>query len=267
MPTLEEQIAGLSQEVSGLSETGQNLIDEISGKVAEINQALNAAVAVAPESHRAIYVDSITGDDEINLGTSGSPFKTIKKAFDSLPQNGSGVIELSINKTYEIGEDVIYSGKKVNITAQTSPATPAERPLIRFLHHEGGGYNNLFSFKSSSYSGSISFTHCNIEVDTTFNAGLLPSDAYTCIQCSGYSTGSNFYINQCAVDLGENAAPLLNTNNACSTLTMLLADFEATSGNIVVTGASGIAQIAINSCTKEAGASWYDNAAQVTTNA
>lgn len=243
------------------------LVEKFDSEADNIDAAVAAAVAAAPDLHRVYYVDANSGDDATGLGTQGSPFKTIKKAFDTIPQGGTGRIEISLSQTHIISEDIDYSAKRVHIGAVSYPQTSGERPVIQFNLYEAGEYNNIYCFRGSSYPGFVSFTNSHLEVnDSGFNTNNVNSTAFTLIQCSGYATGSDFYLSSCAVSLGENGCPLLNSNNACSSLALFGSDFDATSGSVVETGSSGIVTIAVNTCTKDTGANWYNNPTQVLSN-
>ena len=65
--------------------------------------------------NRTFYVDVVNGDDN-NTGTSDSPFKTIKKAVDSVPVGGNGIIILL--NDYDLSNEasnIYIKGKKILI--------------------------------------------------------------------------------------------------------------------------------------------------------
>lgn len=257
----------LDSDIASLVATGQDLIEEFRSKKNEINLALNNAVSVAPNLHRDFYVDSISGDNDINLGTVESPFATIKKAIDSVPKHGSATIRLSLNKTYIIDDDIDCGTKKIYLTTVSVPPTNSDRPVIQFKHYLGGGFNNYYAFRGFLHSYTLQFNFINLAVDDTGYDNTLPnSNALTILQSTGSSTGSVYYLNQCDVDLGSNGCPLLVCNNAVAILTLFLCDFSSTSGSILFTGSSGIGFLSVNTSTKNAGATWYDNVGQVVSN-
>ena len=59
---------------------------------------------------RTFYVDAVNGDDN-NPGTADMPFKTLKKAIDSVPVGGHGEIHISNDLT--LTEDIDVTNKKI----------------------------------------------------------------------------------------------------------------------------------------------------------
>jgi len=68
---------------------------------------------------RTFYVNATNGDDN-NDGSSANPFKTIKKACDSVPVGGHGSIWLAQNQTYFIDSDIYLYNKNIIIYATNS---------------------------------------------------------------------------------------------------------------------------------------------------
>jgi len=62
--------------------------------------------------HRTFYVDAENGDDN-NNGSSSAPFKTIKKACDSIPNGGYGTIYLSAGQIFHISVSVGLNNKTI----------------------------------------------------------------------------------------------------------------------------------------------------------
>jgi hypothetical protein len=63
---------------------------------------------------RTFYVDAVNGDDN-NDGSSGHPFKTIKKAVDSVPIGGLGKIYLTEGQIFNIPSTINVDFKKIYI--------------------------------------------------------------------------------------------------------------------------------------------------------
>ena len=93
--------------------------------------------------NRTFYVDADNGDDN-NDGSSANPFKTIKKACDSVPTGGIANIELLAGQTYVLESDIGIYNKK-----------------IRFLKH-GDGDNPIVTTKTRTRtSGSNTYAEVN----------------------------------------------------------------------------------------------------------
>ncbi len=96
-------------EINNWSPILEQIRQEINDKyIAVKNQAIDGGYSQAyldtkynPPMGRTYYVDAVNGDDT-NDGSSGSPFKTLKKAIDSVPVGGYGKIYLSDDKVYYI---------------------------------------------------------------------------------------------------------------------------------------------------------------------
>lgn len=86
MATSSEQITDL---ISGYTDLKQYF----EGARGSIEDRVQAAIAAAPDMHRRLFVDAISGDDG-NVGNSDNPLATINKAIDLVPENGSGEIKL-----------------------------------------------------------------------------------------------------------------------------------------------------------------------------
>ena len=101
----------LTEEISNLTEASNTLTQTIIDKEAVINQTLAEGMANLP-SHmqKKFYVDPIYGDDA-NEGTQANPFKTILKAVEAAPPEGSAIIYL----LGEEGEEYICSADEVRI--------------------------------------------------------------------------------------------------------------------------------------------------------
>ena len=85
----------------------------IAKQVAQISSAVPNAMS------KTFYVDAVNGSDS-NDGSSAHPFKTIKKAVDSVPIGGHGSIQLVQNQTYFIDSDIYLYNKDIFIYAENS---------------------------------------------------------------------------------------------------------------------------------------------------
>jgi hypothetical protein len=63
--------------------------------IEQFSQGINS------QMHKSLYVDQINGDDENGDGSPNAPFKTIKKAIDSVPTGGRGDIYVKGTNTVD----------------------------------------------------------------------------------------------------------------------------------------------------------------------
>ena len=106
-------------EINNWRGTLEQIRQEINDKyIAVKNQAVDGGYSQAyldtkykPPMQRTYYVDQINGDD-VNDGSSGSPFRTLQKAIDSVPDSGSAHIYLKNDYTLEYTERVFIGYNK-----------------------------------------------------------------------------------------------------------------------------------------------------------
>jgi len=92
-----------------------------------------------------VYVDQANGDDR-NDGSKSAPFKTLKKAVDSVPSGGRVIINVLGN--YTIREHIHVENKKVIIRMQ-------DRKILKTTWYQDSGNNNnsLYGFRCSGFVG------------------------------------------------------------------------------------------------------------------
>lgn len=114
------------------------------GKAAEIDDAVQAALAAAPTMSRDFHVDQAAGDDS-NDGSSGSPLASIDEAIARTPLGGS--LRVRLSSSYTVASRITFDSKDVWITAGSSNLS------LNFDFYEDGGEFRLGHFdpqKSSS---------------------------------------------------------------------------------------------------------------------
>jgi len=70
--------------------------------------------------YKEIYVDAENGSDTSGDGSQSAPFKTLKKAIDSIPPGGIAIIYLAKGRTYVIDSHIRLINKKISIFSATS---------------------------------------------------------------------------------------------------------------------------------------------------
>jgi len=78
-------------------------VKNVDGVGSGLDADLIRGLTVEQTMNRVFFVDAINGDDN-NSGAQDSPFKTLKKAIDSIPVGGSGIIEIIANTDITIQE-------------------------------------------------------------------------------------------------------------------------------------------------------------------
>jgi len=104
--------------------------------------------------YRTFYVDAVNGSDS-NLGTSATPFKTIKKAIDSVPVGGYG--EIHVVGDYSLSDGLIAIQNKTiriilegTLTVDWVAIGTLAYPTIFFYIKDGGTLNFYLDSDRSS---------------------------------------------------------------------------------------------------------------------
>ena len=100
-----------------------------------------------------IYVDDVTGDDNLNSGTTpASPLKTIQKGIDTAVEGAIVIVEPSAPYTGVGNRDLDFGGKDIRLVKSnyTSPTAPmvsinCESTARAFYFHSGETRNSLVS--------------------------------------------------------------------------------------------------------------------------
>jgi len=130
-------------EINNWSPILEQIRQEINDKyIAVKNQAVDGGYSQAyldtkynPPMSRTYYVDAVNGDD-VNDGSGGSPFKTIKKAIDSVPIGGYGSIRILSNEI-NIENDITLYNKYIYISGSSAPSSSALIKNISYTDNYG----------------------------------------------------------------------------------------------------------------------------------
>ena len=107
-------------EINNWSPILEQIRQEINDKyIAVKNQAVDGGYSQAyldtkynPPMSRTYYVDAVNGDD-VNDGSSNSPFRTLKKAIDSVPDGG--IADIWLLSDYDLREDIKIINKNITL--------------------------------------------------------------------------------------------------------------------------------------------------------
>ncbi|MCD6489412.1 MAG: phage tail protein [Thermodesulfobacterium sp.] len=127
--------------------------------------------------HREFYVDAENGDDN-NDGSQSAPFKTLKKAIDSVPNGGAVCIYLYYDQIYEIDCDIDLNN---NILVFRTTGSGTNKPKIYFRNYVSSNLNWTHQFKCRG-ACSIDIIDVDLEMEAQDSAY---SDSVWCVAISG----------------------------------------------------------------------------------
>lgn len=148
------------------------LIAAYNTKKTEIDAAVTAAQTAVLANNKAYYVDSVAGLDT-NAGTQAAPFKTIRKACDSIPISGYGTITIVGDESViaDISTDIAVYNKTIIIKS----LSPTSRPKVRNLAFESGGARHTTGFQMRN--SMIAFSDLDV-VTAGWEDGTIPPSAW-----------------------------------------------------------------------------------------
>ena len=133
------------------------LINEASGLLATFTAEKNKVTAAVSAALSAItmgrnyYVDAVLGSDD-NVGSVAAPFKTIKKAIDTVPIGGYGSIELMPDQVHVIpyGKTIGLINKRIEITGKSGQPKASITNETVFSASANTMISSGFTLKNSS---------------------------------------------------------------------------------------------------------------------
>jgi len=150
-----------------------------------------------------VYVDAENGSDETGDGSSSVPFKTLKKAIDSIPPGGIAIIYLAKGRTYVIDSHIRLVNKKISIFSATS--INADYPDLQNSQNAP-----VIEFRDG---GHISLIGSTISFGTYFR-GVYIKDAYSkrasLVHKDSLTTGGGQFILPAIFDIAHSRMVLSN---------------------------------------------------------
>jgi hypothetical protein len=157
---------------------------------------------------RSFYVDAENGDDN-NTGKSTSPFKTIKKAINSIPFGCYGTVYLKTNQTHEVKEIINITYKNVLLIAWGDLSND-NKPKIKQLTHSDDTYTYMYRLDVTHQSAlnlkSVDFDIQPPEDGKNYNANLFNGQAILL-------QGGNVYLYDVSADLSNATGAALIMNS------------------------------------------------------
>ncbi len=155
----------------------QQIWDDVGGALGQFN--------------RTFYVDAVNGSDT-NDGSSAAPFQTIKKACDTVPVGGYGIIYLTSGQTFQIDVDIELRRKSIFFYESSY----GNYYNIEFIVTDDGTYRFVRNFKLIGNS-EIGFHGCDIMqiVDNTGSTnGFLYNNKEVFMAIKGGGLGGYFVV-------------------------------------------------------------------------
>ena len=136
---------GMSQLINDVS----GLLANFTAKKNELNAAVSAALG-ALSLERVYHVDTVLGSDT-NAGTSVAPFKTLKKAIDTVPIGGVGTLKLVPGQVHVIpyGQNINMFKKHVTVLGKVGEPKPAITNETVYLQAENTLASSGFTLRDS----------------------------------------------------------------------------------------------------------------------
>lgn len=220
-----------TQEIGELIDSVNDLTQTVAGKMGEINQELQQGLkeiedkVTAGFSGETRYV-SPNGNDTSGDGSSSKPFKTIRKAINSILRNGKVILKDPGSYYYHSNVTTLV-GRSIYITGEYLPNDDDAK--IYFSRHEDGTPANWPMFKLEN--SDLNFKGCQLlsdGQDTTkpsYDRGLVFAYAGTCSVKFGESGGfCSISLADKAHFLGHVARSLINIMTAYTSVNLVDGD-------------------------------------------
>lgn len=259
--SLEQQIADLVAEASALNATFQS-------KKAEIETALAAAVAMAPSMIRTYYVDAVNGDDG-NDGNQTAPFATIKKAVDSVPKYGGGLIFLKSGQTHMLTDHVSVGDKVIHLTSDYTDPTNPDIPTTNLTTvayvraiSPSTNVNEMYAFLATG-SGQIAFGRINVDLPNRADSAYNWNSYRMALVCAGTDgpNHTNVRFHRSKITVRDNNAVISTSSSSHAHVALVHSELISAdgTGSLVNFGQGGTANIAgAGTITKSGGATWVN---------
>lgn len=158
MATSAEQITDLIGGYTDLKQYFENIRGSIDDRV-------EAAIAAAPDMHRNLFVDAVSGDDG-NVGDSDNPLATLNKAIDLVPENGSGKVNLRSDIVLPASREPL-GNKAITIDGENAGGNAR----IILTAYEVNNQVWMSGWNSVGTASGLMIRHCEIELPA-YSGGL-----------------------------------------------------------------------------------------------
>lgn len=179
MATLEERIADMEEAAAEQVEASQLLTDEVTGKMAEIDQIINetassilAGFTSATSGRVNLYVDSLDGDDNNDGQSLSSALKTVDHALNIAPDGRTTIIRLTPGLIYPVNSNHHGNNRNILFYKNTDRGDLSTNPVITIPSISDGTYNRI-AYQFHLNGTNVRFDHCDISI-SGFNDPALP---------------------------------------------------------------------------------------------
>lgn len=193
----------LESQIADLVSASNALVAAFSGKKNEINAAVAAALAAAPEAARTWYVDQVNGLDT-NVGSLSSPLRTIDQACKNTPT--FGVCTVQLLSDYVLAANILVSVASLYVVGYGAVRTLSLK-YYQTLNSDGiTSVTNLGSLQMATQANQVEFRNLAILLPTA--AGQNPAPTVSRITGLVRTNGTG------------NVPPFLGVSFAASTVAM-----------------------------------------------
>jgi len=224
----------LESQVADLVTASNALIATFSGKNAEINKAVAAAIAAIPSNEKSFYINSITGDDK-NPGTAAAPLKTLKQALYNTPSGGTVVCNLQTD--YLLDTNVAVSNRVMHIC---SDVFGVKRKLRCAYYLTNDAASTWLGGFVMYYGGQTLFTDITLELPTPSGLAPVPYGLKNAVFMANSSAGTPLVqvkLSSCdVVAAADWTGWLIAASNSAIVLEIFNSTFPANFGGRYVNG-------------------------------
>lgn len=199
----------LENQIAALVTASNNLTDAVNGKVSEINQKVNDAVAIVPATviasmAKILYIDPLNGLDTNDGSTQAKAKKTLRNTIDSVPSGGYAYIFVKPTGDLDLTSDISLNNKVIIIrNLDFVAATPSSYGVIRaqpYIAGDGtvGAWGFLLGKRSHIYiigfkliTGRLGAAHVGRELRQFQGAMMKTQDALGTVQLESVEVDIN----------------------------------------------------------------------------
>lgn len=165
------------------------------------NSDLVSAINAVPNMmNRTFYVDAVNGNDN-NDGSPTAPFKTVKKAVDSVPAGGIVSISLLNDHTEQATSKIYLQGKTVIIYGYRGDGVNNNKYKLNFQIAPGGSYNTVYGFRGGGF---VVFSYCDIGFVDNSDPNLPFDSAAQVIDYLAETLFSSVYLSRTKITIPDN---------------------------------------------------------------
>jgi len=151
---------------------------------------------------KTFYVDAGNGNDD-NDGSKDKPFKTLKKAIDSIPVGGCGEIYLLGSEDFIIDDNIFIKNKLIRLFGSSTDTTT--KPVVRNKCYVQDYYGTNYNATNGIILQNAAFFAYRVTFQTAnyIDASLSSSHEVGLFLRWGGTTGGQITLEHCTVKIGD----------------------------------------------------------------